>query len=158
MQCSLDDISVDLGGKFFGKLVGKFSWLVQGSIGIRYNSVCEGVLCWQGVIFNVFVGILVWVVYAGWVVFVDWLRGYGLFIIVDHGNGYLTLYGYNQSLLWEVGEWVFVGDSLVLAGNFGGNCVSGLYFEICHWGKVVNFIRWCNRCVILLSLVYNIND
>ncbi len=158
MQRSLDDIPADLGGKPFGKLAGKLPWPVQGSIGTRYNSAREGALRWQGVILNAPAGTPVRAVYAGRVVFADWLRGYGLLTIVDHGNGYLTLYGYNQSLLREVGEWVSAGDSLALAGNSGGNRASGLYFEIRHRGKAVNPTRWCNRRVTLPPLAHNTND
>ena len=158
MQRSLDDIPADLGGKPFGKLAGKLPWPVQGSIGTRYNSAREGALRWQGVILNAPAGTPVRAVYAGRVVFADWLRGYGLLTIVDHGNGYLTLYGYNQSLLREVGEWVSAGDSLALAGNSGGNRASGLYFEIRHRGKAVNPTRWCNRRVTLPPLAQNTND
>ena len=57
-------------------------------------------------------------IHPGRVVFADWMRGYGLLTIVDHGGGYLTLYGYNQSLLRDVGEWVAVGDTLALAGQW----------------------------------------
>ena len=158
MQRSLDDIPADLGGTPFGKLAGKLPWPVEGNIGTSYNSAREGALRWQGVILNAPAGTPVRAVYAGRVVFADWLRGYGLLTIVDHGNGYLTLYGYNQSLLREVGEWVSAGDSLALAGNSGGNRASGLYFEIRHRGKAVNPTRWCNRRVTLPPLAQNTND
>jgi len=158
MQRSLDDIPADLGGKPFGTLAGKLPWPVEGNIGTSYNSAREGALRWQGVILNAPAGTPVRAVYAGRVVFADWLRGYGLLTIVDHGNGYLTLYGYNQSLLREVGEWVAAGDSLALAGNSGGNRASGLYFEIRHRGKAVNPTRWCNRRVTLPPLAQNTND
>jgi len=158
MQRSLNDIPADLGGKPFGKLAGKLPWPLDGNIGTSYNSAREGALRWQGVILNASAGTPVRSVYAGRVVFADWLRGYGLLTIVDHGNGYLTLYGYNQSLLREVGEWVSAGDSLALAGNSGGNRASGLYFEIRHRGKAVNPTRWCNRRVTLPPLAQNTND
>ncbi|MEH6785293.1 MAG: peptidoglycan DD-metalloendopeptidase family protein [Alcanivorax jadensis] len=158
MQRSLDDIPADLGGTPFGKLAGKLPWPLDGNIGTSYNSAREGALRWQGVILNASAGTPVRSVYAGRVVFADWLRGYGLLTIVDHGNGYLTLYGYNQSLLREVGEWVSAGDSLALAGNSGGNRASGLYFEIRHRGKAVNPTRWCNRRVTLPPLAQNTND
>ncbi len=158
MQRSLNDIPADLGGTPFGKLAGKLPWPLDGNIGTSYNSAREGALRWQGVILNASAGTPVRSVYAGRVVFADWLRGYGLLTIVDHGNGYLTLYGYNQSLLREVGEWVSTGDSQALAGNSGGNRASGLYFEIRHRGKAVNPTRWCNRRVTLPPLAQNTND
>ena len=155
MQRSLNDIPADLGGKPFGNLAGKLPWPVEARISTGYNSRREGALRWQGVIFNAAPGTPVRAIHAGRVVFADWLRGYGLLTIVDHGNGYLTLYGYNQSLLREVGEWVSAGDSLALAGNSGGNRTNGLYFEIRHRGKAVNPTRWCNQRVTLPPLAQN---
>lgn len=155
MQRSLNDIPADLGGKPFGNLAGKLPWPVDARISTGYNSRREGALRWQGVIFNAAPGTPVRAIHAGRVVFADWLRGYGLLTIVDHGNGYLTLYGYNQSLLREVGEWVSAGDSLALAGNSGGNRTNGLYFEIRHRGKAVNPTRWCNQRVTLPPLAQN---
>ena len=155
MRRSLDDIPADLGGTPFGKLTGKLPWPVAGSIATGYNSQREGALRWQGVILNAPAGTPVRAIHSGRVVFADWLRGYGLLTIVDHGHGYLTLYGYNQSLLREVGEWVSAGDSLALAGNSGGNHASGLYFEIRHRGEAVNPTRWCNRRVTLPPLAKN---
>ncbi len=155
MQRSLNDIPADLGGKPFGNLAGKLPWPVEARISTGYNSRREGALRWQGVIFNASPGTPVRAIHSGRVVFADWLRGYGLLTIVDHGNGYLTLYGYNQSLLREVGEWVSAGDSLALAGNSGGNRTNGLYFEIRHRGKAVNPTRWCNQRVTLPPLAQN---
>ncbi len=155
MQRSLNDIPADLGGKPFGNRAGKLPWPVEARISTGYNSRREGALRWQGVIFNAAPGSPVRAIHAGRVVFADWLRGYGLLTIVDHGNGYLTLYGYNQSLLREVGEWVSAGDSLALAGNSGGNRTNGLYFEIRHRGKAVNPTRWCNQRVTLPPLAQN---
>lgn len=155
MQRSLNDIPADLGGKPFGKLAGKLPWPLEARISTGYNSRREGALRWQGVILNASSGTPVRAVHSGRVVFADWLRGYGLLTIVDHGNGYLTLYGYNQSLLREVGEWVSAGDSLALAGSSGGNRSSGLYFEIRHRGKAVNPTRWCNQRVTLPPLARN---
>lgn len=155
MQRSLNDIPADLGGKPFGNLAGKLPWPVEARISTAYNSRREGALRWQGVIFNATPGTPVRAIHSGRVVFADWLRGYGLLTIVDHGSGYLTLYGYNQSLLREVGEWVSAGDSLALAGNSGGNRTNGLYFEIRHRGKAVNPTRWCNQRVTLPPLAQN---
>ncbi|MGB2337792.1 MAG: murein hydrolase activator EnvC family protein, partial [Alcanivorax sp.] len=88
MQRSLNDIPADLGGKPFGNLAGKLPWPVEARISTGYNSRREGALRWQGVIFNAAPGTPVRAIHAGRVVFADWLRGYGLLTIVDHGNGY----------------------------------------------------------------------
>ena len=155
MRRSFDDIPADLGGKPFGKLAGKLPWPLPGRITTGYNSRREGALRWQGVILGAPGGTAVRAIHPGRVVFADWLRGYGLLTIVDHGDGYLSLYGYNQALLREVGEWVSAGDSLALAGNSGGNMASGLYFEIRHRGKAVNPTRWCDRRVTLPPIARN---
>ncbi len=155
MRRSFDDIPADLGGKPFGKLAGKLPWPLPGRITTGYNSRREGALRWQGVILGAPGGTPVRAIHPGRVVFADWLRGYGLLTIVDHGDGYLSLYGYNQALLREVGEWVAAGDSLALAGNSGGNMASGLYFEIRHRGKAVNPTRWCDRRVTLPPIAQN---
>ncbi|MZR62608.1 murein hydrolase activator EnvC [Alcanivorax sp. DP30] len=155
MRRSFDDIPADLGGKPFGKLAGKLPWPLPGRITTGYNSRREGALRWQGVILGAPGGTPVRAIHPGRVVFADWLRGYGLLTIVDHGDGYLSLYGYNQALLREVGEWVSAGDSLALAGNSGGNMASGLYFEIRHRGKAVNPTRWCDRRVTLPPIARN---
>ena len=155
MQRSLNDIPADLGGKPFGSLAGKLAWPLSGRITTSYNSRREGALRWQGVILQAPSGTPVRAVHSGRVVFADWLRGYGLLTIVDHGEGYLTLYGQNQSLLRDVGEWVSTGDTLALAGNSGGSNASGLYFEVRHKGKASNPTRWCSRRVTLPPLAHN---
>jgi septal ring factor EnvC (AmiA/AmiB activator) len=81
----------------------------------------------------------------GRVAFAEWLRGYGLLIIIDHGNGYMSLYGYNQTLYKSVGDWVKAGDIIAAVGSSGGQDQSGLYFEIRHNGKPVNPSQWCRR-------------
>ncbi|HHH13243.1 MAG TPA: peptidase M23, partial [Thiolapillus brandeum] len=73
------------------------------------------------------------------------LRGYGLLVIIDHGNGYMTLYGHNQSLLKETGDWVREGEVIGLAGRSGGLREPGIYFGIRHEGRPVDPVRWCRR-------------
>ncbi|EKF75410.1 hypothetical protein A11A3_03599 [Alcanivorax hongdengensis A-11-3] len=155
MQSSLRDIPANLGGKPFGKLAGKLPWPLEGRVTTGYHSRREGALRWEGVILRADSGTPVRAIHSGRVVFADWLRGYGLLTIVDHGDGYLTLYGYNQSLMRSVGEWVSAGDVLALAGNSGGNQTSGLYFEIRHRGKASNPTHWCSRRVTLPPLAKN---
>ncbi|HIO14639.1 MAG TPA: peptidase M23, partial [Chromatiales bacterium] len=88
-------------------------------------------------------GDAVYAVAPGQVVFADWLRGFGLLLIVDHGQGYLSLYGHNQSLFKELGEWVEVNDTIASVGNSGGHRGIGLYFEIRHDGQPVDPGLWC---------------
>src|SRR5690606_14085105 len=79
----------------------------------------------------------------GRVVFADWLRGSGLLLILDHGNGYLSLYGHNQTLLHEVGTWVQPGDAIATVGNSGGLGEPALYFFIRHRGEPLDPAAWC---------------
>lgn len=81
-------------------------------------------------------------VHHGRVVFADWMRGFGFLIILDHGGGYMSLYGYNQSLLKDVGEWVNASDVIATAGSTGGRSETGLFFAIRHNGAPVKPIRW----------------
>ena len=84
-------------------------------------------------------------VHHGRVVFSDWMRGFGFLIILDHGSGYMSLYGYNQSLLKEVGEWVNANDVIATAGSSGGRNVSGLFFAIRHNGEPVSALSWLRK-------------
>ena len=79
---------------------------------------------------------------GGRVAFADWLKGYGLLLILDHGDGYMSLYGYNDSLLRDVGEWVAAGDKIASSGASGGNTTPALYFELRHKGKPINPKPW----------------
>jgi len=82
-------------------------------------------------------------VHNGRVVYADWLRGFGMLMVIDHGDGYMTLYGHNQTLLKEVGEWVGTGDVIALTGASGGSGSPGLYFAIRHDGEPLDPERWC---------------
>ena len=75
--------------------------------------------------------------------FSDWLKGYGLLTVIDHGNGYMSLYAHNQTLLKSVGDRVETGEPIALVGQSGGQEQSGLYFEIRHRGKALNPKLWC---------------
>ena len=76
-------------------------------------------------------------IHHGRVAFADWLRGFGLLLIVDHGDGYMTLYGHNQSLFKEAGDWVEVNEPVALVGSSGGRDKAGVYFGIRHQGQAV---------------------
>lgn len=155
MVNALTDIPANLGGKPFAELNGKLPWPVTRDIKARFGSRREGPVRWNGVLLEARSGTPVRAIHPGRVVFSDWLRGYGLLTIIDHGSGYLSLYGYNQSLLREVGEWVSLGDVIALAGDSGGREQSGLYFEIRRDGKPVNPDKWCNSRVTLPPIARN---
>lgn len=129
----------------FAKLQGKLDWPVSGKILDSFGSNRRGTMEWQGVRLSTSKGEDISAVSAGQVVFADWFRTLGLLIIIDHGDGYMSLYGHNQELLKTRGAWVEDGEVIALAGNSGGQERSALYFEIRHNGKPVDPTRWCRR-------------
>lgn len=121
-------------------------WPVDGKItakfGQRRNR--EG-LRWNGVTINAASGSPVLAIYSGRVVFADWLRGFGLLLIVDHGAGYMSLYGHNQSIYKTVGDEVVQGEEVASVGMSGGLVKPALYFEIRHNGRPENPQHWCRK-------------
>ena len=105
----------------------------------------DGKMRWQGVTIPAQEGTTVKAIHHGRVVYADWLRGSGLLLIVDHGDGYMSLYAHNESLLREVGEWVTAGTPISTVGNSGGEEQTALYFEIRHNGKPTNPANWCKQ-------------
>mgnify|MGYP002640174155 FL=1 len=129
----------------FARLKGKLSWPVKGQVKKLFgHPKPPSNLRWQGVIINAPEGNNVRAISHGRIAFSDWLRGMGNLIIIDHGDGYLSLYGHNESLFKEAGEWVEAGDIIGSIGNSGGQKQSGLYFEIRKKGKPSNPSSWCH--------------
>lgn len=133
--------SAELNG--LGKLKRQLSWPVKGKVIKSFGSRKQGYLKWKGALIQSPVGRTVSTVHNGTVLFSDWLKGYGLVIVVDHGKGYMSLYGHNQALLKNVGDRVETGEPIALVGQSGGQSQSGLYFEIRHNGQAVNPKLWC---------------
>jgi septal ring factor EnvC (AmiA/AmiB activator) len=130
----------------FKTLRGKLPWPVSGRLKRRFGALRgDSELTSQGVLLSAPMGHQVRAIAHGRVIFADWLRGFGLMVIVDHGGGYMSLYGHNQSLHRQPGEWISAGDSLATVGNSGGKNGTGLYFEIRHDGRPVNPAKWCSR-------------
>ena len=130
----------------FPALKGKLPMPVQGKVVARFGAHRRaegGGVPWRGVMIEAEEGQEVQAIYGGRVVFADWMRGFGLLIIVDHGNGYMSLYGHNQSLYRQVGDWVGMGDLIATVGSSGGRETPGLYFEIRHDGVPDNPMAWC---------------
>jgi len=100
---------------------------------------------WQGWLIKGYEGSAIKAVHHGRIVFSDWLRGFGLLLIVDHGDGYLSLYARNQSLLKSVGDWVYQGENIATLGSSGGFKEPRLYFEIRHKGKPQDPAAWLSR-------------
>ena len=128
----------------FISLKGKLSWPVKGKVKKLYGRLKPpSNLRWQGVVINANRGNNVRAVSHGRIAFSDWLRGMGNLIIIDHGDGYLSLYGHNESLYKATGEWVEAGDIIGSIGDSGGQSNNGLYFEIRKKSKPQNPTRWC---------------
>ena len=102
-------------------------------------------LRWDGVRIGTESGAEVHAIHAGRVIFADWFRNLGLLIILDHGAGYMSLYGYNQNLLKKTGDWVPAGEIIAYAGDSGGQEEPAVYFEIRHNGKPMDPARWVAR-------------
>ncbi|HEY6897665.1 MAG TPA: peptidoglycan DD-metalloendopeptidase family protein [Rhodocyclaceae bacterium] len=127
----------------FATLKGRLRLPLSGQIAARFGSArAEGGSTWKGIFIRAAEGTDVHAVAAGTVVFSDWLRGFGNLLIVDHGDGFLSIYGNNQSLLREAGQSVKGGESVATAGNSGGNPESGLYFELRYRGQPFDPLKW----------------
>lgn len=146
LQELLSDIPADASQQRpFGSLKGRLHWPARGQLVRRFGSQRgSSGLKWQGVLIEAPEGGQVRAVSQGRVAFADWLRGFGLLLIIDHGDGYMSLYGQNQALYKEVGEWVDSGEVVATLGASGGQTEAGLYFEIRHNGQPVNPTRWCS--------------
>lgn len=129
-------------GAPFGKQSGKLPWPVKGKLVSAFGDQRASSLRWSGWLLQASEGSTVRAIHPGIVVFSDYLRGHGLLVIVDHGDGYLSLYAHNQTLIRNVGERVKGGDTIARVGSSGGIKSSALYFEIRHNGKAVNPKSW----------------
>ena len=144
LQEILADIPADASQQPFKSLKGKLRWPTRGKLTARFGARRgNNDLAWQGVMISAPEGTRVSAVSQGRVAFADWMRGFGLLLIIDHGDGYMSLYGHNQALYKEVGEWVDTGEVVAILGASGGQIRPGLYFELRHKGRPINPVRWC---------------
>jgi septal ring factor EnvC (AmiA/AmiB activator) len=128
----------------FSSLKGKLPWPVDGKLAHKFGSArTEGT--WDGVLIDASEGMEIKAVTRGKVVFAEWLRSYGLLIIIDHGQGYMTLYAFNQSLYKRTGDSVEAGDVIASVGQSGGRSQAGLYFGIRNKGVPIDPLEWCRR-------------
>ena len=124
-------------------LRGKLMLPVRGEITGRFGRPRpEGGAAWKGLFIRAPEGAEVRAAAAGQVVHADWLRGYGNLLVLDHGDGLLSVYGNNESLLREAGQTVKAGEVVATVGNTGGNTESGLYFELRQQGQAFDPLRW----------------
>jgi len=126
------------------KLKGKLLVPVEGHIRKLFGNRRQGQVRWKGIIIDGSEGEAVKSVASGKVLYADWLRGFGLVAIVDHGEGYMSVYGHNQALLKQAGDDILSGESIALVGRSGGQDYPNLYFEIRHKGKALNPTAWFN--------------
>ena len=128
----------------FSKRRGRLKWPVKGKVKRLFGKSRQAAnLKWNGVLIPSKEGKEVKAISHGRVAYADWLRGYGMLVIIDHGDGYMTLYGYNQALYKETGDWVEEGEVIATVGRSGGQLKSGLYFEVRVKGKPSNPTKWC---------------
>jgi septal ring factor EnvC (AmiA/AmiB activator) len=130
----------------FNQRQGQLDWPAPGKLVATYGgSMAQGHLRRNGILLNTEEEAEVQSVHYGRVVFANWLRGFGMLTIVDHGEGYMTLYGHSSSLLTSPGDWVRAGETIALAGRTGGTEDPAVYFELRHNGKPQNPIGWLQR-------------
>ena len=123
----------------------KLPWPLKGKILHSFGTRQSGQIDWKGIVIDANYGQSVKAVYSGTVVFAEYLRGYGLVVLLDHGKGDMTLYGFNQSLLKKEGDKVIAGETIALAGDTGGQSQPSLYFEIRRNSKAENPKSWLTR-------------
>lgn len=134
--------------KPFKSLKNKLPWPVKGPLLGRFGQLKnQGDLKWNGVLIKSKHGTPIRVISHGRVAFADWLQGFGFITIVDHGGGYMSLYGHSETLLKKTGDWVSAGEVIATTGDSGGQPQSGVYFEIRSRGKPINPTKWCSNAV-----------
>jgi murein hydrolase activator len=138
---NLPDNSFD--GSPFDQLKGKLTLPVKGIVTNRFGTPRpDSTVQWKGLFLKTPGGQTVKAIAAGQVVYADWLRGFGNLLIIDHGNGYMSLYGNNETLYKQVGDILRGGDTIATVGNSGGNEDFGLYFELRHQSKPLDPMKW----------------
>ncbi len=143
VNVAIENIKLPSDSLPFKKARGKLNWPTKGQRKDLFGKKRPpGDLRWQGISFYASEGKEVQAIHHGRVIFADWFRGKGLLMIIDHGDGYMTLYAHNQALLRETGDWVSAGETIAAVGNSGGLDHSELYFEIRHLGQPLNPKHW----------------
>lgn len=145
LSTALADIPRDVDIPALDTLKGRLPMPVAGPVDAAYGQSRAGELTWNGWLIRAGTGSEVTAVAHGRVAYADWLRGYGLLIIIDHGDGYMSLYAHNDTLLNDVGDWVSPGDVIATVGNSGGLPDPALYFELRSQGRAVDPAQWIDR-------------
>lgn len=130
----------------FKQQKGKLPWPASGPFLASFGEPRkQGGLKWNGVLISTKHGTPVRAISHGRVAFADWLQGFGFITIIDHGDGYMSLYGHNETLVKQAGDWVDASEVIATSGDSGGQPMPGVYFEIRSRGKPVNPGAWCSR-------------
>jgi len=124
---------------------GQLPWPAAGELAARFGEPRTSGPAWDGVFIAAPAGTEVHAIHRGRVAFAEWLRGFGLLLILDHGDGYMSLYGQNESLLKELGEWVEAGEAVGVVGSSGGRDDTGVYFAIRQRGRALDPSGWCRK-------------
>lgn len=144
LRRSIANLALGTSQQPFASLKGNLPWPVDGGLRNRWGTrIGLGDLNWQGVTIAAGAGDQVRAIHHGRVVYADWFSSSGLLLIIDHGDGYMSLYAHNRELYRDVGEWVNSGEVIAAVGNTGGQEDYGLYFEIRHNGDSENPSAWC---------------
>ena len=145
LRQALADIPADLERSHrFVVLKGRLPWPVEGRVIHRFGEpLMGGKLKAQGDLIAAPLGTAVRAVSWGRVVYADWLPHFGLLVIIDHGDGYMSIYAHNQSIYTQVGDWVHAGETIATLGDSGGQSEPALYFEIRHKNRALNPRQWC---------------
>jgi murein hydrolase activator len=141
-----DAADKSIAGMAFRVLKGKLKLPARGELINRYGGPRdEAGVTWKGLFIRAASGQPVNAVADGRVIHADWFRGYGNLLVVDHGSGYMSVYGYTESMLKQTGETVRAGDRIALTGDSGGVGDSGVYFELRHQGKTLDPMQWIRK-------------
>ncbi|MDX2350135.1 MAG: peptidoglycan DD-metalloendopeptidase family protein [Porticoccus sp.] len=145
LQKSIAKLSLPSTEQPFAGQRGRLAWPVSGRLSKHFGASRNASITWDGWLLRAKEGSAVNTIHHGRVIFSNYLRGHGLLMIIDHGDGYMSLYAHNQVLLKETGEWVLTGETIAKVGNSGGREEHALYFEIRHNGKPANPKRWLKK-------------
>lgn len=129
----------------FSTLKRKLKWPIRGKVLNHFGTTRSSQVKWKGITLAATEGEQVRAVAAGRVLYAGYFKGYGMVIAIDHSDNYITLYGYNQTLLQETGAVIAQGEAIALAGKSGGQTTSNLYFELNHKGKAQNPLNWLSK-------------
>lgn len=146
----LRDVFADIpkqlsGAEPFANLRGRLPWPLKGTLRIGFGGRDAGGRQLSGLLIGADAGAPVHAIARGRVAYADWLKGYGMLLILDHGDGWMSLYGANESLLKDVGDWVAAGEAIAQSGASGGQSTPGLYFELRQQGKAVDPKPWLRK-------------